>query len=228
MRTHIKFCGLTRAGDVRDAVALGVDAVGFVFYPGSARVLEPDQARDLRALLPSFVRAVGLFVDAPIEQVLRIRDAVGLDVLQLHGEESAQYCDALGQRSATGPARTTPWWRAARMREGFDLMQFAARYPGCDALVLDAFTPAYGGAGTRFDWALVPPGGVGHRLVMSGGLSSANVGEAIARLAPFAVDVSSAIQVEGRPREKDRAKMSAFVAAVLAADALRRIDHETL
>jgi phosphoribosylanthranilate isomerase len=213
MRTRIKFCGLVRAADVDDAVALGVDAVGFVFYPKSPRLVSPDDAAGLRRRLPSFVSAVGLFVDEPAPSVARVASRVGLDVVQLHGDESPEAARAIGAASGL------PWWRAIRMRPETDLLTSARSFGAAECLVLDAFSEGYGGSGRTFDWSWIPPG-LPARIVLSGGLDEASVADAIGRVGPFAVDVSSGIQ--GRdPRTKDRARMERFVAAVLAADAQR-------
>jgi phosphoribosylanthranilate isomerase len=213
MRTRIKFCGLVRPGDVDDAVAIGADAIGFVFYPKSPRALTPEAAATLRRRLPSFVSAVGLFVDAPQEAVESTAAQVGLDVLQLHGDESAQVAGALGAGCRL------PWWKAIRMRPETDLLSSASTFGAAECLVLDAFSEGYGGSGRTFDWSWIPAG-LPARIVLSGGLDAGSVTEAIGRVRPFAVDVSSGIQGSD-PRTKDRARMERFVAAVLAADADR-------
>jgi phosphoribosylanthranilate isomerase len=213
MRTRIKFCGLVRPGDVDDAVAIGADAIGFVFYPKSPRALTPEAAAALRRRLPSFVSAVGLFVDASQEAVESTAAQVGLDVLQLHGDESAQVAGALGEGCGL------PWWKAIRMRAETDLLSSASTFGAAECLVLDAFSEGYGGSGRTFDWSWIPAG-LPARIVLSGGLDAGSVTEAIGRVRPFAVDVSSGIQGSD-PRTKDRARMERFVAAVLAADADR-------
>lgn len=209
-RTRIKFCGLVRPGDVDDAVALGVDAIGFVFYPKSPRALTPEAAAGLRRRLPSWVSAVGLFVNAPPVEVAATARAVGLDVLQLHGDETPERC------AETGLAAGLPWWKAFRMRAETDLLSSAGSFGAAECLVLDAFSDGYGGSGRAFDWSWIPPG-LPARIVLSGGLDAGSVADAIGRVRPFAVDVSSGIQGDD-PRTKDRARMERFVAAVLAAD----------
>jgi phosphoribosylanthranilate isomerase len=213
MRTRIKFCGLVRPEDVDTAVALGVDAVGFVFYPKSPRYLSVADACALRRRLPSFVSAVGLFVDAPRPVVLSTAAAVGLDVLQLHGGEDPATCTGLGH------ACERPWWKAIRMRPQTDLLSSAQLYDAAECLVLDAWSEGYGGSGTSFDWSWIPEG-LPARIVLSGGLDAGSVAEAIARVRPFAVDVSSGIQGQD-PRTKDRVRMERFASAVLASDATR-------
>lgn len=213
MRTRIKFCGLARPEDVAIAVRLGVDAIGFVFYPRSPRFLTVEAAAALRRGLPSWVSAVGLFVNAPAEAVLGTARQVGLDVLQFHGDESAEQAQGLADAVAR------PWWRAVRMKGETDLLSSAETFEGAEALLLDAYSEGFGGSGHRFDWSWIPKG-VSRPLILSGGLDAENVAEAIARVQPFAVDVSSGIQGPD-PRQKDADRMERFVAAVLTADAKR-------
>lgn len=213
MRTRIKFCGLVREQDIELAVALGVDAIGFVFYPKSPRFVTFDQAAQLRRRLPSFVAAVGLFVNAPADQVQQACGSVGLDVVQFHGDETPQLC---GQAARD----VRHYWRAVRMRGPGDLLESARQYPQAEALLLDAFSQAYGGTGKQFDWSWIPPQH-GCRLILSGGLDAGSVGEAIEAVKPFAVDVSSGIQAAADPRVKDAHLMARFVEAVSRADARR-------
>jgi phosphoribosylanthranilate isomerase len=205
MRTRIKICGLTRSQDVLDAVRAGADAVGFVFYPPSPRAVSLQQARELCALLPPFVTSVGLFVNEAPERVRKILAEVPLDLLQFHGDEDPAYCESFGR----------PYMKAARVRAGFDLLNYAARYPGACGLLVDAWVDAYGGGGEVFDWNLLPESN-SVPLVLAGGLNAANVGEAIRRVRPWAVDVSSG--VEAGKGIKDRVLMEAFVAGVQEAD----------
>ena len=210
MRTHVKFCGLVRPEDVDTAVALGVDAIGFVFYPKSPRCLDAAQAAALRRRLPSYVCAVGLFVNEPVSRVTETASQVGLDVLQFHGDETPEHC-------ALAASDRLAYWKAVRMRGPGDLLESLARYGAAEALLLDSFSEGFGGSGLRFDWSWIPQQR-GRPLVMSGGLDADTVGEAIARVRPMAVDVSSAIQGSDA-RMKDRAKMERFLAAVVCADA---------
>jgi phosphoribosylanthranilate isomerase len=216
MRTRIKYCGLVREADVDLAVALGVDAVGFVFYPRSPRCVDAAAAAALRRRLPSFVAAVGLFVNEPPQRVRAIAAQAGLDVLQFHGDEDEQACLASG-----GDA--LPFWRAVRMRGPGDLLESIDRFGAAEALLLDAFSDGYGGSGQRFDWSWIPAQR-SKPLILSGGLTAETVGEAIARVRPVAVDVSSGIQGPDA-RTKDAVKMRRFASAVLAADA--RLDAAT-
>jgi len=210
-RTRIKICGLTRAQDVIAAVEAGADAIGFVFYPPSPRCISFEQAAKLAALLPPFVAAVGLFVEPQAEFVAEALRRVPLQWLQFHGDESDAQCAVL---SAISGVRL-PWIKAARVRPGVDLLEFSASHPGARGLLLDTFVEGYGGGGRMFDWSLIPPG-IARPLALSGGLDSANVGEAIRRVRPWAVDVSSGVEVE--KGIKDAAKIAAFVAGVRDAD----------
>jgi phosphoribosylanthranilate isomerase len=194
MKTRIKICGLTREEDVDAAVAAGADALGFVFYPPSPRYVTPQRAAELARRVPPFVAVVGLFVNA-----------APIDLLQFHGDEDAAYCRQFSR----------PYLRAARVRAGFDLVEFAGAFPDARGLLLDAFVEGYGGGGHVFDWTLIPPGLPGF-VVLSGGLTADNVGDALRRVRPAAVDVSSG--VETGKGIKDHSKIAAFVAAVRKAD----------
>jgi len=213
MRTRIKFCGLVRATDVEAAVSLGADLVGFVFYPRSPRVVDVQTAAMLRARLPSYVAAVGLFVNEVPARVAQIAFAARLDLLQFHGDESPAVCADAARRAGL------PWWRAHRVGKGAGLLESLASYRDAEAALLDADSVAYGGSGESFDWSIVPAG-YDRPIVLAGGLTPENVGAGIERLAPMAVDVSSGIQGDD-PRTKDPARMARFVAAVMQADARR-------
>ena len=204
-RTRIKICGLTRPDDVRAAVDAGADAIGLVFYPPSPRHVELAQAATLAALIPPFVTTVGLFVNADEAQVRRVLDAVPLQLLQFHGDESEAECARYGR----------PWIKAARMRPGVDLLEFAACHPGARGILVDAFVDGYGGGGKVFDWSLIPDG-FDRPLVLSGGLTPDNVSEAVRRVRPWAVDVSSG--VESAKGIKDARLITAFIAGVRNAD----------
>jgi phosphoribosylanthranilate isomerase len=207
MKTRIKICGLTREADVDAAVEAGADALGFVFYPPSPRYLTPERAAELARRVPPFVDIVGLFVNASAEEIAAACATVPLNLLQFHGDETPAFCHSFAR----------PWLRAARVRPGLDLVEFACSYSDARGLLLDAFVEGYGGGGHVFDWTLIPPGLPGH-LVLSGGLHADNVGDAIRRVRPAAVDVSSG--VEAGKGIKDHEKIAAFVAAVRAADAV--------
>jgi phosphoribosylanthranilate isomerase len=205
-RTRIKICGLTRESDVDTAVDAGADAVGFVFYERSARHVAVERAAQLARRLPAFVTPVGLFVNASPSLIAEAVQAIPQLVLQFHGDETPSDC-AVARR---------PYLRAARMAPGFDLLDFAARYPDAQALLLDAYVEGYGGGGKVFDWSLIPTD-VSRPVVLSGGLHAGNVVEGILRVRPWAVDVSSGVEaVKG---VKDPAAVRRFCEAVREADA---------
>ena len=205
MKTCIKICGLTREEDVDAAVAAGVDALGFVFYPSSPRYVSPQRAAELARRIPPFVDVVGLFVNESPEAVHATCAALPISLLQFHGDEDAAYCRQFAR----------PYLRAARVRPGLDLVEFARAFPDARGLLLDAFVEGYGGGGHVFDWSLIPLDLPGF-LVLSGGLTATNVGEAMRRVRPVAVDVSSGVEM-GKGI-KDHSKIAAFVAAVRKAD----------
>ncbi len=205
MRARIKICGLTREADVDAAVEAGADAIGFVLYPPSPRYVTPQRAAELAKRIPPFVDVVGLFVNEAPGVVRAACDALPINILQFHGDEDGDYCRQFSR----------PWLRAARVRPGLDLVEFARSFPDARGLLLDAFVEGYGGGGHVFDWTLIPPALPGY-LVLSGGLTADHVGDAIRRVRPVAVDVSSGVEV-GKGI-KDHAKIAAFVAAVRKAD----------
>ncbi|MBK5930829.1 phosphoribosylanthranilate isomerase [Halochromatium salexigens] len=206
MRTRVKFCGLTRLDDVEAAVALGVDAIGLVFHPASPRAVEIEQAARLVNALPAFVSAVGLFVDAEAARVRAVLERVALDVLQFHGAEPPAYC--------AGFAR--PWIKSIAVRAGVDLAAEAHRYAGARSLLFDTYDPALaGGTGRCFDWGLVPARQA-RRSILAGGLTAANVAEAIRQLRPHAVDVSGGIEQAKGLKAPD--KMTDFMKGVRDGD----------
>lgn len=204
-RTRIKICGLTRECDVVAAVEAGADALGLVFYPPSARYVSPARAAQLVRLIPPFVTTVGLFVEPEAAVVREVLERVPLQMLQFHGDESAASCEGHG----------VPWIKAARVRPGIDLVNFAASHVGAAGILLDAFVEGYGGGGEAFDWSLIPSG-IDRPLILSGGLSPDNVREAVTRIRPWAVDVSSG--VESAKGIKDAALIAAFIQGVRDAD----------
>ena len=205
-RTRIKICGLTCEADVDAAVEAGADALGFNLWPRSARHVGPERARELARRLPPFVTPVLLFVNATPAEIAAGVAAVPNALLQFHGDETAAQCEAAGR----------PYLRAARMAEGFDLLDFGARFTSAQALLLDAHVEGYGGAGKVFDWSRVPPS-VPFPVVLSGGLDPANVTDGVLRVRPFAVDVSSGVEVS--KGVKDAELMRRFCDAVREADA---------
>lgn len=205
-RTRVKLCGLTRAPEVQLAARLGADAIGLVFYRASPRAVTPEQARQLTRALPPFVTTVGLFVDEPPELVRRVLTEVPLDLLQFHGTEDPEYCRNFAR----------PWIKAVAMRPGLDLAGFAERYRDAAALLLDAYDPSRpGGTGQQFDWERIPSA-MRPRIILAGGLTPANVAEAIRCVRPYAVDVSGGIEV--RKGLKDETLMAAFMQGVRDGD----------
>jgi phosphoribosylanthranilate isomerase len=204
-RTRIKICGITRSGDLHAAVGAGADALGFVFYPPSPRCVALEVAARLCGEVPPFVSRVGLFVNAEPAVVRETLAAVPLDLLQFHGDEDAVYCRQFGK----------PYIKAARVRPGLDLVEFAGSFSSACGLLLDAYVEGYGGAGRTFDWSLIPRQ-LPLPMVLSGGLTPDNVREAVVTLRPWAVDVSSGVELAKGIKDAD--KIAAFVAAVKEAD----------
>ncbi|OGS72242.1 MAG: N-(5'-phosphoribosyl)anthranilate isomerase [Gallionellales bacterium GWA2_60_142] len=204
--TRIKICGITRAEDAMAVAASGADAIGLVFYAKSPRHASAEQAAQLAAVLPPFVTTVGLFVDADAAFVREVLRVVPLDVLQFHGDETPEYCAQFGR----------PYLKAIRVKAGVDLLQCAAQFSTAQALLLDAYVAGVpGGTGATFDWGLIPRQ-LPLPVILSGGLDAENVAEAIERVRPYAVDVSSGVEV-GKGI-KDAAKVAAFVNEVKRVD----------
>ncbi|ROZ63651.1 phosphoribosylanthranilate isomerase [Ramlibacter sp. WS9] len=225
-RTRIKICGLTREQDVDAAVAAGADAVGFVMYAKSPRFVAPQRAAELARRLPPFITPVLLFVnEAPGTVLAACREVAGA-AIQFHGDETAAQC-----QEASGNGQH-PYVRVARIpldgTTPFDLVRFASEYPQAQAILLDAYVEEYGGSGKAFNWSLLPAS-VNSHLVLSGGLTPANVTDGIVQVRPrcktLAVDVSSGVEVSAAGGGtvkgiKDPEKIHQFVAAVRAADKL--------
>jgi len=214
MRTRVKICGITRIEDGIAAARAGADAIGLVFWSGTPRCVSFDQARAIAAALPAFVTVVGLFVDPAPDAVRAALADVPLDLLQFHGDESPDLCAGFGR----------PYIKAVSVKPGVNLLQYASRYSGARALLLDAFQPGGlpGGTGTTFDWNEVP-GGLARPMILSGGLTPENVGPAIRTLRPWAVDVSSGVEATGegdKPKKgiKSPPKITAFIREVRNAD----------
>jgi phosphoribosylanthranilate isomerase len=215
-RTRVKLCGLKEAADVANAVAAGADAIGLVFYAPSPRNLTLAEAAALAALVPPFVATVGLFVNPAADTVQQASRMARLSLLQFHGDETPEQCHALAA------SVNLPFIKAFRVRpdtKPADLLEYdsicRAGGPLYAALLLDTWVDAYGGGGKVFDWSLIPEE-LAPRVVLSGGLSVHNATDAVLRVRPYAVDVSSGI--ERAKGIKDGDKMRAFVAAVRQAD----------
>ena len=216
-RTRIKICGLTREEDVDAAVAAGADAVGFVLYEPSARYVSAARATELAARLPAYVTPVLLFVNASAAQVAEACALLPTALLQFHGDESPADCLRHGR----------PFVRAARIPldapengdDSFNLVKYAHDFNAAQAILLDAHVDGFGGGGKTFKWSLLPPN-VNAHLVLSGGLTPANVTDGILQVRPrcktLAVDVSSGVEIS--KGIKSAGKIKQFVAAVRAAD----------
>ena len=205
MRTRIKICGITRVEDAEAAARAGADAIGLVFYPPSPRFLGLDQARRLASAAPPFVSTVALFVNPAADEVRAVLEHVRPAMLQFHGEETPAFCGQFG----------VPYVKACRVRQGVDLLEYLRPFSGAAGWLLDSHVEEYGGIGEAFDWSLVPAGRL-RPLVLSGGLTRDNVREAVRRVRPWAVDVSSG--VESAKGIKDADRIAAFIAEVRHAD----------
>ncbi len=207
MKTQVKICGVTNLADAQAAVEAGADALGFVFYEKSPRHLTIPAAAGISKRLPAFILRVGVFVNAPGEEVVRAIGECGINLLQFHGDESPEYCLQFGLMSM----------KAFRMRDAGTLREMA-KYQ-TNAWLLDAYSPeAVGGTGEKFNWDLaVEAQKFGKPVFLAGGLTPQNVAEAVRKVRPFGVDVSSGVEIS--PGKKDHAKMRAFINAVKTAAA---------
>lgn len=204
-RVRVKICGITRVEDALSAVLAGADAIGFVFHPDSPRHVTPEQAARIVAALPPFVTCVGLFVDASEQRIRDTLAVVPLGLLQFHGDETEAQCRIYG----------LPWIKALRVQPEQDVQALMASWPGAAGMLLDAWHPTqHGGTGLQFDWSLVPRASA-RPIILAGGLTPANVAEAIRRTRPYAVDVSGG--VEAAKGVKDAEKIEAFMAGVRSA-----------
>ncbi|WP_426150187.1 phosphoribosylanthranilate isomerase [Pseudomonas sp. DC3000-4b1] len=197
-----KICGITRVEDALAAARAGADAIGLVFYPRSPRAVNVRQAREIIAALPPFVTVVGLFVNASSCEVNETLDAVHLDLLQFHGDETPEQCQRYER----------PYIKALRVKPGDDIAAACEHYRHASGLLLDAYVEGVpGGTGLAFDWNLVPAG-LPKPIILAGGLTPENVGEAIERVRPYAVDVSGGVEASKGIKDADR--VAAFVKAV--------------
>lgn len=201
----MKICGITRAADAIAAAKAGADAIGLVFYPPSPRFLSVERAREIRDALPPFVQTVALFVNADAAQVAQVIGRVHPAMLQFHGDEPPQFCAQFG----------LPYVKACRVKAGVDALEYLRPFSGAAAWLFDSYVPEYGGVGESFDLSLLPRS-PGRPVILSGGLTRENVAEAIRRVRPWGVDVSSG--VESAKGIKDGAKIAAFIAEVRNAD----------
>lgn len=209
MRTRVKICGITRLQDAHDAVELGADALGFVFFRRSGRLVDAHQAAAIAATLPPFVNVVALFLSPTEDEVKTVVEVLQPHALQFHGQESPAFCGAFG----------TPFVKAVPMAQAVDLASWTREFSAARAVLLDSHVAGTaGGSGRTFDWAAIDRE-VGKPLILAGGLSAANVEAAIERVRPYAVDVSSG--VESAPGIKDVARMREFFRGVRRVDSKR-------
>jgi phosphoribosylanthranilate isomerase len=206
MATAVKICGITRVEDALAATRAGAHALGFVFYEPSPRYVAPARAAEIIRALPPFVTAVGLFVDASADDVRSTLAAAPLQLMQFHGSEAPAFCRQFARA----------YMKTVRMKPGVDLLQYAENFHDARALLLDSYVEGlHGGSGAVFDWSLVPRD-LPLPVVLSGGLTVDNVGEAVRKVRPAAVDVSSG--VESAKGIKDARTITAFIKGVRNAD----------
>ncbi|MET1083901.1 MAG: phosphoribosylanthranilate isomerase [Burkholderiales bacterium] len=205
MPVAVKICGITRVEDGLAAARAGAHAIGFIFHARSPRYVEPARAAEIARRLPPFVTTVGVFVDPAPEFVHEVLRVMPLALLQFHGDESPVFCGMF-----------RPYIKGVRVRKGVDLLQYAARFRDAVGLLLDAFVAGdHGGTGQAFDWTLIPPS-LPLPVILSGGLDATNVEDAIRRVRPWAVDVSSGVEID--KGVKDSVKIAAFMRGVRNAD----------
>jgi phosphoribosylanthranilate isomerase len=206
MATAVKICGITRVEDALAAASAGALFIGLMFYAPSPRCVTPARALEIIRALPPFISAVGVFVDPREEEVRATLAAVPVQLLQFSGSERPEFCRRFG----------LPYVKAVHMKAGVDLLQYAREYHDAKALLLDTFVEGlHGGSGVPFDWDLIPRG-LPLPVILSGGLTAASVTDAVRRVRPDAVDVSSG--VESARGVKDASKIAAFIKGVRNAD----------
>lgn len=205
-RTRVKICGITSPRDADYAVSAGADAIGLVFHEASPRNVSIEQAREICRHVPAFVSIVALTVNKPAAEVEALLHHLPIELLQFHGDESPEHCARFSR----------PFIKVLRVREELDIEKEIGRYGTARSILLDTYRAGVpGGTGESFDWELIP---LHHRpsIVLAGGLTPANIADAVERISPFAVDVSGG--VESAPGVKDRQKIQAFIAHVAQAD----------
>lgn len=206
MRTRVKICGFTQVENAVVAAKMGVDAIGLVFYRPSPRNVQIDQAAAIAKVLPAFVSVVALFVDEQRRVIEQVLEQVAVDVIQFHGDESAEYCRSFGK----------PYIKAIAMRQGVDLKVLAEQYHDATGLLLDAYdSKAKGGTGSCFNWDMIPEQ-CALPIILAGGLTPANARQAIQQVRPYALDVSSGVESEKGIKDVD--KMAALIKEVNAGD----------
>ena len=202
MKTRIKFCGMTRQQDIQTAIALGVDALGFVFVESSARNIDIETAMSLTQKIPPFVVKVGLFMNSQATEIENVINNVKLNLLQFHGDEEEPFCKQFGM----------PYLKAVPMASTLSLSEFCQAYSSATGFLLDSHAKGeMGGSGKQFSWRKIPEN-IDKPMILAGGLSAENVAEAIRIVRPYAVDVSSGIETS--KGIKDPVKMRQFVKEV--------------
>lgn len=204
-RTRVKICGVTRAEDALEAARCGADAIGLVFYPASPRYVTVQQAQQVVAALPPFISVVALFVNAKQAEIEAIISQVRIDIVQFHGDETAAECERI----------KLPYFKAIRVKPDTNLLQYEVDFSSAKALLLDTYSEsAYGGTGHVFDWDLIPKN-MAKPVILAGGLTAENVGLAIEKVKPYAVDISGGVELS--KGVKDAKKIVAFMQAVRVA-----------
>ena len=202
MRTKIKICGITNLRNAHEAARLGVDALGFVFFSESPRYIEPKKARVIINLLPSFVSRVGLFVNAPKEEVLFAISESRVNVLQFHGDEDEEFCNQFN----------LPYIKAISFKDGINLLEYCQLYASSSAILIDTYSQKMrGGTGKTFNWDLIPKQ-LPLPIIIAGGLDSKNVSSLINSVNPYGVDVSGGVELD--KGIKDHNMMKNFVLGV--------------
>jgi phosphoribosylanthranilate isomerase len=207
----IKICGITRLSDADLAAELGAAAIGFIFWPGSPRCIAPEDARAIVRRKASALATVGVFVNEPVERVREVMEMVGLDVAQLHGAESPEYCRQLGTPDLEAQSRTVTLIKAVGVKDdgAVEVKEFDSNI----VLLLDAHDPLrHGGTGRTLNWDAARHIAASRRTILSGGLTAENVRQAVAAVEPYGIDVSSG--VESAPGVKDRGRMTKFFGAL--------------
>ncbi len=203
MRTRVKICGLTRPEDAAAVVAAGADAIGLVFYAPSPRAVDIKQAQAVVAAVPAFVSVTALFVNPSVKEVQDVLDGVRIDLIQFHGDEDSDFCSQFNR----------PYIKAIRVRQASDVVASCLRFPDALGILLDSYKPGVpGGTGETFDWNLIGQDPHSKPIILAGGLTPANVADAITQVQPFAVDVSGG--VEAAKGVKDHGKVNDFLSEV--------------
>jgi phosphoribosylanthranilate isomerase len=199
--TRVKVCGITNTGDALRAAELGADALGFIFYKGSKRYIDPRDARLIISSLPPFVSSVGVFVNQSVDEIKGAAEVSGIDTVQLHGDETPEFCAMLPYKLI----------KAVRVKDTVNTGQVEL-YP-VRAILFDKHTDEmYGGTGSSFDWAVLKDIQISKKIILSGGLTPENVLRAIEMVKPYGVDVSTG--VEDSPGKKNHMKVRKFIEAV--------------